>query len=432
MSSVSPFDATEISASRAPSEGGVPLLRVRDLSVAFSTDAGLLQAVDSVSFEIYPGETLALVGESGSGKSVTALSILGLIDPQSARVRAAQIEFEGRDLLTLSAAELRALRGNRIAMVFQDPMSSLNPVYTLGTQIAEPLIWHLGFSAERARAEAIALLDRVNIPEPARRVDEYPHQLSGGMRQRVMLAMALACRPSLLIADEPTTALDVTVQAQILELIAGLQAELGMSMLLITHDLGIVAANAQRAVVMYAGRVVEQADVLGLFDNPRHPYTAGLFDSLPRLDLAISGGASDELDRGRGLVPDPGGHALARLRPIEGTVPDPLALPSGCRFHPRCRYAFEPCVERSPPLLPPRDVAAESGRLAACWRTELRPGSSYLAAAELQPTEPLPPEALPTEPLSAESLPRPEPTREAAASPTPSSPAPSRGSRGRP
>jgi oligopeptide/dipeptide ABC transporter ATP-binding protein len=379
MSNAGPFDATELSQPRSPAEDAMPLLRVRDLNVTFSTDAGLLPAVDNLSFDVYSGETLALVGESGSGKSVTALSILGLIDPQRGRVRAAQIEFEGRDLLSLSAAELRAIRGNRIAMVFQDPMSSLNPVYTLGTQISEPLIWHLGFSAEQARAEAIVLLDRVNIPDPRRRVDEYPHQLSGGMRQRAMLAMALACRPSLLIADEPTTALDVTVQAQMLELIAGLQAELGMSMILITHDLGVVAANAQRAVVMYAGRVVEQADVIGMFDNPRHPYTAGLFDSLPRLELstpgASAGGARD---------------GVARLRPIEGSVPDALALPSGCRFHPRCRYVFEPCAERTPPLLPPRDVVGGSRRLAACWRTELRPGSSYLASAELVPTEPLP------------------------------------------
>jgi oligopeptide/dipeptide ABC transporter ATP-binding protein len=382
MTDVRALDPTEISPPSRPVSGGTPLLSVRELSVTFPTEAGPLSAVDGVSFDIYPGETLALVGESGSGKSVTAMSILRLIEAQRGQMRAGRLHFEGRDLLSLSAAEVRALRGNRIAMVFQEPMSSLNPVLTVGEQVAEPLILHMGRSAEQARAEATALLELVNMPDARRCVDEYPHQLSGGMRQRAMLAMALACRPSLLIADEPTTALDVTVQAQILELIVRLQVELGMSVLMITHDLGIVAAVAHRAIVMYAGRVVEQADVLGLFDSPRHPYTAGLFDSLPRLD---DGG-------GRGAA-----RTLARLRPIDGSVPDALEPPVGCRFHPRCRYAFEPCAERAPPLVPPRDVPGGRDRLAACWRTELRPGQSYLASAEPELTELPSPAAQPPE-----------------------------------
>jgi oligopeptide/dipeptide ABC transporter ATP-binding protein len=378
MTDARPLDPTEISLLRRPVSDGTPLLSVRGLCVTFPTDAGPLSAVDGVSFDIYPGETLALVGESGSGKSVTAMSILRLVESQRGQMTAARIHFEGRDLLSLSTADMRALRGNRIAMVFQEPMSSLNPVFTVGQQVAESLILHMGQSAERARSETIRLLELVNMPDAERRIDEYPHQLSGGMRQRAMLAMALACRPSLLIADEPTTALDVTVQAQILELIARLQLELGMSVLLITHDLGIVAAVARRAIVMYAGRVVEQADVLGLFDNPRHPYTAGLLDSLPRLDEGRGRGA-------RGTLP--------RLRPIDGSVPDALEPPPGCRFHPRCRYAFEPCAERAPPLIPPRDVPTGAGRLAACWRTELRPGQSYLALAEPEPGAPESPEA---------------------------------------
>ncbi len=336
----------------------LPLLSVRDLSVTFQTDAGVVQAVDGVSFDIFSGETLALVGESGSGKSVTAMSILRLIESQRGRVRGGRILFEGRDVLSLSEPQVRGIRGNRIGMIFQEPMSSLNPVYTLGTQIGEPLILHQGFSAEQAHREAVSLLELVGIPSASRRVDEYPHQLSGGMRQRTMIAMALACRPSLLIADEPTTALDVTVQAQILELLARLQAELGMSILMITHDLGVVASVAHRAIVMYAGRVIEQADVLGLFEDPQHPYTAGLFESLPRLDLS--------------------GGAPPRLRPIEGSVPDALSFPSGCRFHPRCRYAMAVCAERAPELRFPAGVDNPSERLAACWYTEQHPDVSYL------------------------------------------------------
>jgi oligopeptide/dipeptide ABC transporter ATP-binding protein len=336
-----------------------PLLRVRDLSVTFETDAGTVRATDRVSFDIFPGETLALVGESGCGKSVTAMSILRLIESQRGTISEGRVLFEGRDVLSLSELELRGLRGNRIGTVFQDPMSSLNPVYTLGDQIGEPLVLHKQFSADQARIEAIRLLRLVGMPAAERRVDEYPHQLSGGMRQRAMIAMALSCRPSLLIADEPTTALDVTVQAQILELLARLQAELGM-ILMITHDLGVVAQVAHRALVMYAGRVVEQADVLGLFENPRHPYTAGLFQSLPRLELAPGSG--------------PG-----RLLPIDGSVPDALAFPSGCRFHPRCRYAFSPCSEHAPALRPPPGIVPDGNRLAACWHTEQHPEQPYIS-----------------------------------------------------
>jgi peptide/nickel transport system ATP-binding protein len=348
----------------APSGGGAsPLLRVRDLSVEFATEAGVVQAVDRVAFDIYPGETLALVGESGSGKSVTAMSILGLL-ARRARVQAGAITFEGRELSALSDSELRHVRGNRIGMIFQEPMSSLNPVFSIGDQIGEPLRMHRGLSAAQARAEVLHLLELVNMPAPDKRVDEYPHQLSGGMRQRAMIAMALACRPSLLIADEPTTALDVTVQAQILDLLVRLQAELGMSILMITHDLGVVAALAQRAIVMYAGRIIEQADVFGLFDNPRHPYTAGLFESLPRLDTAT------------GLAP--------RLRPIEGSVPDALHFPSGCRFHPRCRHAFAPCAERAPELMAPRLPRPSPERKAACWYTEQHPDASYLVPDDVE------------------------------------------------
>jgi peptide/nickel transport system ATP-binding protein len=338
-----------------------PLLSVRDLGVSFATDAGELQVVEGVSFDIAAGETLALVGESGSGKSVTAMSILRLIEAQQGRV-SGSIRFEGVEVTELSERALRELRGHRIGMVFQEPMSSLNPVLTLGEQLAEPLMLHLGLSTAQARDEAVYLLRLVNMPAPERRVDEYPHQLSGGMRQRVMIAMAIACRPSLLIADEPTTALDVTVQAQILELLGRLQRELGMAMLLITHDLGVVAGVAQRAIVMYAGRVVEQADVPSLFDDPRHPYTAGLFESLPQLHAAAG--------------------APRRLRPIEGSVPDAYHFPSGCRFHPRCAFALARCSERAPELRSAAGARPGAERLAACFYGEEHPGAVYLGARD--------------------------------------------------
>src|SRR5204862_4967098 len=315
---------------RSPQGGGVtePLLRVRDLKTYFVTEqgSGTARAVDGVSFEVQPGETLGIVGESGCGKTVTSLSILRLIpEPPGHILPGSFIEFEGRNLLTLDPRELRAIRGNRIAMIFQEPMTSLNPVFTVGDQIAEAAIVHHQVSRRAARSRAIEMLRLVGIPDPDERVDHYPHQMSGGMRQRVMIAMALVCRPQLLIADEPTTALDVTIQAQILELIDRLQAELGMAVLLITHDLGIVAGSADRVVVMYAGQVVEQAPTATLFARPLHPYTEGLLASVPRLDA-------------------PPAREHGRLPGIPDQVPAATAWPAGCRFHPRCRYAWDRCA----------------------------------------------------------------------------------------
>lgn len=324
--------------------------------MSFSSSAGTVRAVDHVSFKIYPGETLAVVGESGSGKSVSAMTILGLIESQGGKVDGGKVHFEGQDLRQASETQLRRVRGNRIAMIFQEPMSSLNPVFTLGDQIGEGLILHQGLSKVQAHRAAIELLDLVGIPSPSQRVSEFPHQLSGGMRQRVSIAMALGCRPSLLIADEPTTALDVTVQAQILELLDKLQAELGMSILMITHDLGVVAEVAHRAVVMYAGRIVEQAPVEELFSRPQHPYTAGLLRSIPDLDSTSS-------------IP---------LRPIDGNVPDAFNFPSGCRFHPRCAYSQARCSQNAPQLLKiSASGLAPSSRRAACFHTEANPDVDY-------------------------------------------------------
>jgi oligopeptide/dipeptide ABC transporter ATP-binding protein len=320
-----------------------PLLRVRDLKTYFVTDrgAGTARAVDGVSFDLQPGETLGIVGESGCGKTVTSLSILRLIPEPPGHIRpGSYIEFEGRNLLTLAPKELRAIRGNRIAMIFQEPMTSLNPVLTIGDQVAEAAIVHQGLSRSAARARAIDMLHQVGIPDPGSRVDDYPHQLSGGMRQRVMIAMALICHPQILIADEPTTALDVTIQAQILELLARLQQQLGMAVLLITHDLGVVAGTADRVVVMYAGQVVETAPTPELFAQPRHPYTEGLMASIPRLD-----------------------RPRERLHSIPGSVPAATAWPAGCRFHPRCPFAWEKCRTEEPPLLD-TEVA---GHAARCW-----------------------------------------------------------------
>jgi peptide/nickel transport system ATP-binding protein/oligopeptide transport system ATP-binding protein len=319
----------------------VPLLEVRDLRVSFFTPRGEVRAVDGVSFTIDEGETFGLVGESGCGKSVTALSLLRLLDGNG-RIVGGDIVFAGRRLLALSEEEMRSLRGDQIAMVFQEPMTSLNPVFTVGYQIGEVLEVHRGMSRKQARAEAIELLRLVEIPEPERRVDAYPHQLSGGMRQRVMIAMALACRPRLLIADEPTTALDVTIQAQILDLLAHLQQQFGMAVLFVTHDLGIVAERARRVAVMYAGRIVEEAETATLFRNPLHPYTRGLLRSIPRLGMRVR-----------------------RLAAIPGSVPDPLALPSGCRFRDRCTYAVARCGEIDPQLEPFGD-----SRAVACIRAQ--------------------------------------------------------------
>jgi len=326
------------------------LLEIRGLRVSFATDAGPVPAVRGVDLAIAQGETLALVGESGCGKSVTALSILRLVATPPGRYDAGEVRFAGEDLLTVSEERLREVRGNDVAMIFQEPMTSLNPVFPVGDQVAETIALHQRVGAAEARARAIEALRRVGIPAPEQRVDEYPHQLSGGLRQRVMIAMALACSPRLLIADEPTTALDVTIQAQILELVAKLQAELGMAVLLITHDLGVVAETAHRVAVMYAGRVVEEAGVLELFERPRHPYTAGLLRSRPRLDA------------GRG-----------RLVPIEGSVPDALHVPPGCPFHPRCPYAIERCPKEDPPLFD------EAGHRHACWVAAERPELDLLA-----------------------------------------------------
>jgi len=328
-----------------------PLLRVEDLQTHFVTDDGVVRAVDGVGFEVRAGETLALVGESGSGKSVTALSILRLVPEPPGRIVGGRVLFRGRDLLTLPPRELRRVRGREISMVFQEPMTSLNPVFSCGDQVAESLVVHEGLGRRTARARAVELLRMVGIPDPGRRAGDYPHQLSGGMRQRVMIAMALACGPALLIADEPTTALDVTVQAQILALLRGLQRELRMAVLLITHDLGVVAESADRVAVLYAGQVVETCDATAALLGTRHPYTAGLLASLPR--------------PGRRGEP---------LRVIPGQVPDAVRFPAGCRFHPRCPVAIERCRAAEPPLAP-----AGEDHLARCWR------AAEIAAGTLDP-----------------------------------------------
>ena len=304
-----------------------PLLAISDLSVTFATERGHVQALDGVSLSLNAGETLAVVGESGSGKSVTALSILGLLG-DSGRVSHGSIEFGGEDLTKVSDQRLREIRGNQIAFIFQEPMSSLNPVLTIGTQVAEPIWLHHKKSWSEAFEQAGELLQRVAIPDAVKRLEDYPHQFSGGMRQRVMIAMALACQPKLIIADEPTTALDVTVQAQILSLLKNLTKEANSSLILITHDLGVVARYADNVAVMYGGRVVETASARELYKNPQHPYTEGLMASIPKLDG------------------DPG----SRLYTIEGQPPDLSNLPSGCSFHPRCPYAQDKCTMTKPTL----------------------------------------------------------------------------------
>jgi peptide/nickel transport system ATP-binding protein len=327
---------------------GAPLLEVDGLRTHFFTRDGVVRAVDGVSFSIQPGETLALVGESGCGKSVTSLSIMRLIASPPGRVVGGTIRFDGRDLLGLTEPEMRRVRGNEISMIFQEPMTSLNPVLTIGRQIAESLVLHRGMTRADAMTRTVELLRLVNIPEPARRAAEYPHQMSGGMRQRVMIAMALACGPKLLIADEPTTALDVTIQAQILDLMRELQAKTGTAILLITHDLGVVAEMAQRVVVMYAGRKVEEAPVGELFARPRHPYTRGLMNSMPRLGSSLG--------------------ARQRLHEIPGMVPslrEPLA---GCAFAARCGYAVDACRAGVPAFEP-----KAPGHAVACWEADRLP-----------------------------------------------------------
>jgi len=320
-----------------------PILQVKHLKTYFKTDQGTARSVDDVSFDLHAGKTLAVVGESGCGKSVTALSIMGLV-PEPPGVKAGgQIIFGGRDLLALPQRELRTIRGNDISMIFQEPMTSMNPVFRVGRQIAAVLQLHKGLDKNAAHAEAIRLLGQVGIPVPERRVNSYPHEMSGGMLQRAMIAMALAADPKILIADEPTTALDVTIQAQILDLLRKLQDERGMSILLITHDLGVVAENAHDVAVMYAGKLVEQAPVDELFRNPRHPYTLGLFNALPRP-----------------------GAARERLYVIKGNVPAATNFPSGCRFNNRCPYAVDRCRQEEPPL----ESTGGEGHRAACWEMD--------------------------------------------------------------
>ena len=303
------------------------LLSINNLSVSFQTDRGIVQAVDQVSFDVDAGETLAIVGESGSGKSVTALSILQLLG-DAGTISDGQIVFEGQNLLDLPEKDIRNIRGDRIAMIFQEPMSSLNPVLTIGKQVAEPIWLHRKKTWNEALDQAEELIKKVSIPDAKQRLDAYPHQFSGGMRQRVMIAMALACEPKLIIADEPTTALDVTVQAQILSLLKNLTTELNSALILITHDLGVVARYADRVAVMYGGRIVESATAAELYKHPKHPYTEGLMASIPTLD----------------------GEPGSRLQTIEGQPPDLLHMPAGCAFHPRCPYAAEICKHTKPPL----------------------------------------------------------------------------------
>jgi peptide/nickel transport system ATP-binding protein len=316
------------------------ILDVRDLVTEFHSKRGVVRAVDRVSFTVPRGGAVGVVGESGSGKSVTALSIMRLLAEPAGRIAGGQVLFDGRDLATVKQHEMEALRGKSLAMIFQEPMTSLNPVFTIGDQIAESVRLHTDASPREAHARAVEMLTLVGIPDPARRAGDYPHQLSGGMRQRVMIAIAIACNPLLLIADEPTTALDVTIQAQILDLLRRLRERLGTAILLITHDLGVVAEFVDEVVVMYAGRVVERAAVRDLFRRPMHPYTEGLLRSIPRMT-----------------------GTAHRLPQIAGAVPSPNAFPPGCRFHPRCALARPICGEMQPPLLEP-----EAGHLAACWQ----------------------------------------------------------------
>lgn len=316
------------------------LLQVRDLKTYFYTDAGVVRAVDGVSYDLKEGETLGLVGESGCGKSVSALSILRLIANPPGKIVGGEIFFEGKDLLKISEEEIRNIRGNHIAMIFQEPMTSLNPVLTIGLQIGEALELHRNMNKKEAREEILRLLRMVGIPDPERRIGDYPHQFSGGMRQRVMIAMALSCNPKLLIADEPTTAVDVTIQAQLLEVVKELTSRLGTAVMLITHNLGVVARYVNRMAVMYAGRIVEQGPAAEVYAHPRHPYTIGLLASVPRLDKPRK----------------------ERLVPIDGQPPNLILLPPGCSFMPRCSYRIEICSKERPELRPLGD-----GHFTACW-----------------------------------------------------------------
>jgi len=304
-----------------------PVLSVKNLKTYFYTEDGIVKAVDGVDFDVYQGETLGIVGESGCGKSVTALSILRILD-EKGRIVEGQVLLDGVDLTKIEEQDMRKIRGKDIAIIFQEPMVALNPVFTIGDQIMEAIMLHQKVDEKTARNMAVDLLRKVGIPEPEKRIDQYPHELSGGMRQRAMIAMALSCKPKVLIADEPTTALDVTIQAQIMELMKELQKEYGMAIMLITHDLGLIAENADRVVVMYAGKVVEYADVKTLFNDPKHPYTWGLLHAIPRLDIEQT-----------------------RLYNIPGVVPDPLHFPPGCKFNPRCEFKEERCTREEPQLI---------------------------------------------------------------------------------
>ncbi|MCH7580035.1 MAG: ABC transporter ATP-binding protein [Chloroflexi bacterium] len=317
-----------------------PLLQIKDLRTSFFTDDGVVRAVDGVTYDLEEGETLGLVGESGCGKSVSALSILRLIPTPPGKIVGGEVIFEGEDLLKVSEDEIRHVRGNQIAMVFQEPMTSLNPVLTIGRQLTEALELHLDMDQGAALRRAVQLLEMVGISDAQTRVSDYPHQFSGGMRQRVMIAMALSCNPKVLLADEPTTALDVTIQAQVLEILARLSRELGTAIIIITHNLGVVARYADRVNVMYAGRIVESGTAKELYANPRHPYTLGLLKSVPRLDQARK----------------------TKLDPIEGVPPDLINMPKGCSFYPRCSYRVDKCAQETPPL-----AAVNEKHYAACW-----------------------------------------------------------------
>ena len=326
-----------------------PLLEVKNLRTHFYTFEGVVKAVDGVSYDLEEGETLGLVGESGCGKSVSAMSLMRLIPDPPGKIVDGEILFEGQDVLQLSMDEMRHIRGAKMSMVFQEPMTSLNPVLNLEKQLGETLQLHKGMTKQEARQESVELLARVGIPDPERRVRQYPHQFSGGMRQRVMIAMALSCNPRVIIADEPTTALDVTIQAQILELMKGLTQEFGVAMIVITHNLGVVARYADRMNIMYAGKIIERGESAEIYSNPRHPYTVGLLKSVPRLDLP----------------------RRTRIDPIEGQPPDLIADPKGCAFRERCKWAVDKCATEEPGL----ESVAE-GHYSACWRSEdLGPGA---------------------------------------------------------
>ena len=331
-----------------------PLLEVKNLQTYFFTYEGVVKAVDDITYEVLPGETLGLVGESGCGKSVSALSLMRLIPDPPGRTIGGEVLFDGEDILQVDMDDMRRIRGAKMAMVFQEPMTSLNPVLTLDRQLTETIQLHLGKTRDEARQDAVNLLAQVGIPDPERRIRQYPHQFSGGMRQRVMIAMALSCNPQLIIADEPTTALDVTIQAQILELMKSLTDTLGVALIIITHNLGVVARYADRVNVMYAGKIIERGSAYEIYTNPRHPYTVGLLDSVPRLDQRLI---------------DEEGNA-AKLVPIEGQPPDLVHLPQGCAFRARCRWAIDKCATETPPLMSV-ESSDEEPHVSACWRSDV-------------------------------------------------------------